>query len=139
VGVTYYGYRYYDPVTGRWPSRDPIEERGGINLYEFIGNDSINRIDTLGLVGSGVIPVKDGWVDVRRGEMGVYMGPHGDNSPSFLFDGLQLDPVRSCFNEGWLRHCIQSCRLQHLTGINWVTQLVAQQQGYDLPFQSDRD
>ena len=24
----YYGYRYYDPVTGRWPSRDPIGEAG---------------------------------------------------------------------------------------------------------------
>ncbi|MBB5350675.1 RHS repeat-associated protein [Haloferula luteola] len=28
-GLLYYGYRYYDPVTGRWPARDPIEERGG--------------------------------------------------------------------------------------------------------------
>ncbi|MDA0768571.1 MAG: hypothetical protein O3A92_17300 [Verrucomicrobia bacterium] len=27
--VYYYGYRYYDPVTGRWVSRDPIGERGG--------------------------------------------------------------------------------------------------------------
>ena len=41
--VRYYGYRYYDPVTGRWPSRDPIEERGGINLYGFVGNDGVNR------------------------------------------------------------------------------------------------
>ncbi|MBK1832867.1 hypothetical protein JIN78_02235, partial [Roseibacillus ishigakijimensis] len=23
TGLYYYGYRYYDPVTGRWPSRDP--------------------------------------------------------------------------------------------------------------------
>jgi integrase/recombinase XerD len=30
--VAYYGYRYFDPVTGRWPSRDPIEEEGGVNL-----------------------------------------------------------------------------------------------------------
>ncbi len=44
----YYGYRYYDAVTGRWPSRDPIEERGGVNLYGFVGNDSINQIDILG-------------------------------------------------------------------------------------------
>ena len=37
-GLYYYGYRYYDPVTGRWPSRDPIEEEGGVNLYGFIRN-----------------------------------------------------------------------------------------------------
>lgn len=46
----YYGYRYYDPTTGRWPSRDPIEENGGINLYGFVGNDGINRLDNLGLI-----------------------------------------------------------------------------------------
>jgi hypothetical protein len=49
VSVAYYGYRYYDPVTGRWPSRDPIEERGGLNLYGFVGNNGVNRIDLLGL------------------------------------------------------------------------------------------
>jgi hypothetical protein len=47
--VDYYAYRYYDPLTGRWPSRDPIEEMGGINLYGFVGNDGVNLIDVLGL------------------------------------------------------------------------------------------
>jgi RHS repeat-associated protein len=46
----YYGYRYYDPETGRWPSRDPIEEQGGINLYGFVGNDGVNKWDLLGHV-----------------------------------------------------------------------------------------
>jgi len=50
--MTYYGYRYYDPVTGRWPSRDPIEEYGGINLYAFVINNPTKWIDYLGLVGS---------------------------------------------------------------------------------------
>jgi RHS repeat-associated protein len=45
----YYGFRYYDPVTGRWPSRDPIGENGGLNLYGFIENDLINTIDLYGL------------------------------------------------------------------------------------------
>lgn len=44
-----YQYRYYDPVTGRWPSRDPIKERGGINLYGFVGNDPIRFHDFVGL------------------------------------------------------------------------------------------
>lgn len=39
----------YDPVTGRWPSRDPIGEEGGVNLYGFIGNDVMCRWDFLGL------------------------------------------------------------------------------------------
>lgn len=49
-GLHYYAYRYYDPETGRWPSRDPIKERGGINLYGFANNDGINRGDGLGLI-----------------------------------------------------------------------------------------
>jgi len=44
-----YGYRHYDPVTGRWPSSDPIAERGGVNLYAYVGNDGVNRWDVLGL------------------------------------------------------------------------------------------
>ena len=48
TGLYYYGYRFYNPVTGRWPSRDPIEEDGGINLYGFVGNDGVNRWDLLG-------------------------------------------------------------------------------------------
>ena len=46
--VMYYGYRFYEPETGRWPSRDPIEEDGGINLYAFVANDGVNRWDLLG-------------------------------------------------------------------------------------------
>jgi integrase/recombinase XerD len=48
MDVTYYGYRWYDPLTGRWPSRDPIEEEGGINLYGFALNSGIMNIDRLG-------------------------------------------------------------------------------------------
>jgi len=47
-GVFYYGFRYYVPETGRWLSRDPIEERGGVNLYGFVGNQPTGRVDVLG-------------------------------------------------------------------------------------------
>jgi RHS repeat-associated protein len=50
TGLYYYGYRYYDAIAGRWPSRDPIEEKGGINMYGFVGNDGVNKWDVLGLV-----------------------------------------------------------------------------------------
>jgi RHS repeat-associated protein len=48
TGLSYYGYRYYSSEMGRWISRDPIAEQGGMNLYGFCGNDSINAIDYLG-------------------------------------------------------------------------------------------
>jgi hypothetical protein len=53
--VADYGYRYYDPVTGRWPSRDPIGDKGGINLYGFVNNNGISFYDNYGL-----------WTDPKR-------------------------------------------------------------------------
>jgi RHS repeat-associated protein len=48
TGLYYYGARYYNPSTGRWPNRDPIGRRGGNNLYAFCYNNPIGRIDRLG-------------------------------------------------------------------------------------------
>jgi len=60
-GLLYYGYRYYNPATGRWPSRDPLEELGfrrtflrkrlkaGHHTYAFVGNNPVNRHDVDGL------------------------------------------------------------------------------------------
>ena len=48
VHVAYYGYRWLDPLTGRWPSRDPFEEEGGVNLHAGCSNDFVNLIDDLG-------------------------------------------------------------------------------------------
>ena len=49
LGLVYYNWRHYNPLDGRFISRDPIEERGGLNLYGFVGNDPVNRWDALGL------------------------------------------------------------------------------------------
>jgi RHS repeat-associated protein len=42
-------YRYYQPGVGRWLSRDPIEEEGGMNLLEYVGNNPIAGLDPDGL------------------------------------------------------------------------------------------
>ena len=51
TGLYYYGYRWYDPWTRRWLSRDPHGEEGRLNLNAFPSNDPINKIDYLGLSG----------------------------------------------------------------------------------------
>ena len=38
TGLYYYGYRFYHPILMRWLTRDPIEEEGGVNLYNFCKN-----------------------------------------------------------------------------------------------------
>jgi len=55
-----YGYRWLDPMTGRWLSLDPLGEAGGLNLYGFLGNDGVNAWDLLGL--SRYSWYEGGWV-----------------------------------------------------------------------------
>jgi RHS repeat-associated protein len=42
-------YRVYEPGTGRWLSRDPIGEKGGINLYGYVLGNPVKWTDTSGL------------------------------------------------------------------------------------------
>jgi RHS repeat-associated protein len=71
---TSYGYRWYDPLTGRWPSRDPIEEEGGENLYCFVVNDGVTYVDVLGadIYGDTFIPTYD---DLKGGPNDFRKGP----------------------------------------------------------------
>lgn len=46
-------YRTYAAANGRWLSRDPIEEEGGINLYEYVFNKPASDVDVLGLCDFG--------------------------------------------------------------------------------------
>jgi len=48
--IYYYRARYYNPVIGRFISRDPIGIKGGINLYEYVGSSPVNAFDPLGLI-----------------------------------------------------------------------------------------
>jgi hypothetical protein len=52
-------------VTGRWPSRDPIGEEGGVNLYCFVENAPLRHVDRLGLA-----IVRDCFYDVWAGHAG---------------------------------------------------------------------
>jgi RHS repeat-associated protein len=63
-GLLYYGYRYYNPSTGRWPSRDGLHDpafklliegssqltrKKENNLYTFVDGNAPNSFDPLGL------------------------------------------------------------------------------------------
>ncbi|MDQ0564128.1 RHS repeat-associated protein [Rhizobium mesoamericanum] len=61
LGLTW--YRAYDPVVGRWLSRDPLGDDAislaqlvlseGPSLYAYVSNNPLNTIDVLGLAGQG--------------------------------------------------------------------------------------
>jgi RHS repeat-associated protein len=52
----YYGYRYYSPGMGRWANRDTIREKGGANINCFVNNNSIDKVDYLGMLSHELSP-----------------------------------------------------------------------------------
>ncbi|WP_038162376.1 RHS repeat-associated core domain-containing protein [Verrucomicrobium sp. BvORR106] len=102
---------YYNPATGTWLSRDPIEEQGGLNLYGFVANNPINDVDVNGLSGRADILTRRleytcacGWIDWS------HAGP--DNARELWkqvnHDGLRPHAVRSRGRDGFSVWAVQS-------------------------------
>ena len=53
TGLYYYRARYYDPMEGRFISKDPIGYRGGTNIYNYVDANPINYVDPSGLIKGG--------------------------------------------------------------------------------------
>lgn len=49
-GLFFFGLRFYDPTLGRWLNPDPAGFADGANLYVFVQNSPLNRLDLFGLI-----------------------------------------------------------------------------------------
>jgi RHS repeat-associated protein len=72
TGLYYYGHRASAPAAMKWLSRDPLGERGGINLTAFCGNDPVNAVDPLGLAPT---TIKSIVIDLKTGEQDTTYEP----------------------------------------------------------------
>ena len=112
----YYGYRYYNPSTGRWLSRDPLSEKGGLNLYVFARNCPVSESDYLGLSGweAGVVISGQIGYDVCQGTVSftgwVWAGAgyevgHTFYGPSYSWSGSYTASGGPHFNCGKCACC----------------------------------
>ena len=72
---------FYNPQTGRWLNRDPIEENGGQNLYGFVLNDPVSNDDFLGLQWIPNLP-PPGWPTPPTGGPGYHDIPYWFTHPA---------------------------------------------------------
>ncbi len=87
-------YRAFDAELGRWISEDPLEEEGGLNLYGFVGNEPVGRIDLLGLnPGVGCV------IGATAGEWLVSIG-----ATAFV-----VDAVFQCIESARQKKCRKLC------------------------------
>ncbi|MBN1917558.1 MAG: RHS repeat-associated core domain-containing protein [Verrucomicrobia bacterium] len=71
-GLIDFGYRWYDPQTGRWTQRDPMGTIGGANLYMYVNGNPVNILDPYGLFGVG-----DVWNGIASGATSTYNAVNG--------------------------------------------------------------
>ncbi len=88
TATVYYNYRCYDPVIGRWLSRDPTMERASACLYAFNKN-FVMAFDYLGRVKVNLVTKKLDWGfwDKVFGASGTLMTkPVGSVEDIYVFD-----------------------------------------------------
>jgi len=87
---------YYHPDEGRWISRDPIGEEGGLNRYGFVDNSPQCYVDELGLKYGNPVSGPSG--PVGPGIPSEPGGPYG-NTGTCPADADVLDAARALYNE----------------------------------------
>jgi RHS repeat-associated protein len=84
VGLYYYKARFYSPTLGRFLQTDPIGFGDGVNWYNYVGGDPVNKSDPSGL---GTLENGEGTVDIVVQAFNRGWAAVGFNRPQVVLPG----------------------------------------------------
>ncbi len=90
TSLYYYRARYYSPSLGRFLSRDPLSYAPDANLYRYVGNNSGNWIDPLGLEPFTMMPTPSAGADLSVDSYTGFLDPM---IPILQFPGVSGDQI----------------------------------------------
>ncbi len=129
-----YEYRAYSSSLGRWLSRDPLGEGGGVGLHGFVANGPVARVDMDGRLPVGKILLGVGICTSACCALRI----HGALWESFweVERKTGRDPGPAGSPEDALKHCVAACHLAKEPGCcfaAWITLLILNARENDTP------
>ncbi len=109
TGWVYFGRRYYDPVTGRWTTPDPLGFTDGPNLYAYVHNNPLTHFDLYGLF-TEPVSASCGTASAGRREV--------QSAPSSSGSGRQRQSNSGAGSRKWDCGVREDTRLNSRPGLN---------------------
>jgi hypothetical protein len=130
---------HYDPGTQRWINRDPIEEKGGLNMFRFAACNPVNLFDPFGLnacddlardmgtfygVGEKLDDMYRNWKPGEKWKdygLGAVANATGGRSPSFKHLSPYTQAAINEMESNWPVNGMQAAQLTLIGGVGFYT------------------
>ncbi len=120
------GFRFFSPGLGRWASRDPVAESGGVNRYAFVQNTPIFLLDPLGQAGIAIPTIGEICAEILAGVTLPEWGPWVAAGTLIAGGVTYLVYTRTgTYTETYDVYRERDCQCMN-TGVNSVPQTVTQ-------------
>ena len=95
-GLLYFGHRYYNQGTGRWLSRDPLEEDSSHAVFAFVNNKPLMLLDAIGLWATDVHHLMvEQWLNGLPGSSGYLPEYRFIDYHKFVWHCMEIDVIQA--------------------------------------------
>ncbi|MES2199811.1 MAG: RHS repeat-associated core domain-containing protein [Chlamydiota bacterium] len=126
-GLVFFGLRFYDLALERWLTPDPSGFADGPNLYAYVGNSPLNRLDLFGL--NGVDAKQSPVIEVYISNIPLGVG-HGVLVPAIsIVDGVRINWYAACGHWHQLQYSADEIKAGKINLLNHFSELMPQEGG----------